>query len=127
MSRILVVEDDAETRKLMHDLLTRAGHAVRTAPEGRDALRQLAEAPADVILTDIFMPGMDGLEIIRQIRHNHPGIRILAITGQPQRGSPLGFAAVLGADRILTKPIRHSQLLSAVNETLESHGPAKNY
>jgi CheY-like chemotaxis protein len=123
MLRILVIEDDESTRQVVSTILCRAGYSVRTAPEGSDALRQLAVTPADLILTDIFMPGMDGLAFIRQIRHEHPHTRIIAVTGQPERGNAVSFAAVLGADRVLTKPVNHEQLLTAITDTLADKAP----
>ena len=116
-ARILVVDDEESIRDLCARVLTRAGYAVRTVPSGEDAVSTLAEATFDLLISDIRMPGMSGLEVLERAKTAYPHIRVVLITGfgTPQiltRGQPPG------ADRILTKPFSPAELLAAVWENL---------
>lgn len=116
-ARILVVDDEESIRDLCARVLTRAGYAVTTAPTGEDAVSTLAAASFDLLISDIRMPGISGLEVLERARTAHPHIRVVLITGfgSPQiaaRGQPPA------ADRILTKPFSPAELLTAVRENL---------
>ena len=116
-ARILVVDDEESIRDLCARVLTRAGYAVTTAPSGEDAVSTLATATFDLLISDIRMPGMSGLEVLERAKTAYPHIRVVLITGfgTPQilsRGQPPG------ADRILTKPFSTAELLAAVRENL---------
>ena len=121
-SSILVVDDDPLIRKTLQLYLELAGHRVRLAGNGREAVAALSEAIPDVVILDIFMPEMDGFETLRQIRQPVGKARILAISGGGSRehGHFLSMAAKLGADGVLKKPFTASRLMSAV-ETLLGH------
>ena len=108
MKHILLVDDDPN---LLSGLLRQFAASpwdwrVSTAPGGRAALRLAGEQRVDLLVTDILMPEMDGLETIREFRREHPGIRIIAMSGGGRRVGrwPLGHAVALGADVILEKP-----------------------
>ncbi|OLC30660.1 MAG: hypothetical protein AUH31_04260 [Armatimonadetes bacterium 13_1_40CM_64_14] len=116
-TRILVVDDEESIRDLCARVLTRAGYAVKTAASGEDAVSTLAETAFDLLISDIRMPGMSGLEVLERAKTAYPQIRVVLITGfgTPQiltRGQPPG------ADRILTKPFSPAELLAAVQENL---------
>ncbi len=120
-ARILVADDEESIRDLCARVLTRAGYAVKTVPSGEDAVRTLAEAAFDLLISDIRMPGMSGLEVLERTKTAYPHIRVVLITGF---GTPqiLSRGQLPGADRILTKPFSPAELLAAVRENLP---PAK--
>ncbi len=121
MARVLVIDDDDDTRRMLCDVLTRAGHEVATAADGRAGVARYRESRADVVITDIFMPESDGLETIRKIRCESPQARIIAISGGGRRSDfdYLPSALMLGAWRTMDKPFSPAQLLQAVAEALE--------
>ncbi|MBZ0272583.1 response regulator [bacterium] len=122
MSRVLVIDDDAVIRQLLRELLTREGHDVVVCADGRDAADIWRERAFDLIVTDIFMPEMDGLSVVMELARTHPRPRVIAISG----GAPSGFASYLpaaerfGADRTFGKPFDPGELLAAVRELLET-------
>ena len=111
--RILVIEDNGELRNLVRLALEGAGHDVVTASHGQEALGYLNGHKVDVVLTDLFMPEMDGIEVIAALRRQFPGVRIVAMSGRPGVDY-LSVAKELGAARILRKPFVMDDLLSAV-------------
>jgi CheY-like chemotaxis protein len=120
MANILVVEDDVQVSNLFHGFLTRAGHSVVTVPNGNDAIRAFAQQSFDLIITDIFMPEKDGLEVIRELKLQHPEIKIVAISGGGKTRAPiyLETAKKLGADETLDKPFELKHLIATVNKLL---------
>jgi DNA-binding NtrC family response regulator len=126
MANVIIIEDNADTRRIMGAILQRAGYSVRTAAEGGEALRLMDEAPADVLLTDIFMPGMDGFQTIAEVHKRHPRTYVIAFTGFPDRGNPLHSAAFLGARQLLLKPLNPTQLLDAVAHAVNGKAPPKS-
>lgn len=121
MARILVIDDDNDVREMVKSILVRAGHEVAEALNGRDGVRMFKEAPAKLVVTDIFMPEQEGLETIRELRMLYPGIKILAMSGgiwAMDRTATLGVAKKIGADRTIPKPIAKAELLAAVTDLL---------
>lgn len=115
--RFLVVDDDPFIREALRLALTKRGHEVTLASHGREALARLQETPAEVLLTDIFMPEMEGIETIQKIRRSHPQMIIIAMSG----GSPmtltvdfLQVARQFGATQVLDKPFTTDQLDAAL-------------
>jgi DNA-binding response OmpR family regulator len=88
---------------------------------GRLAAQIHRSDPVDLIITDLFMPDTDGLEIINQFRQTYPGVKIIAVSGGGSRGlvELLSVAKKMGAQRALMKPFSWEQLLAAVQELLE--------
>ena len=111
--RILVVDDDADFRSMLRSALQLAGYSVDVARNGRAALAVQRQSPADVLITDIFMPESDGFEAIDAFRRNFPSTRIIAISG----GAPavktnyLDAAGLIGVDAALQKPFEMDELL----------------
>jgi len=106
--RVLVVDDQPDVRLAFRYMLEHYGYAVGEAANGADALSYLSRQRVDVILTDLYMPGMDGLSLVRVIRASpEPQPRVIAISGSPNLGknASLQAAQILGADAILPKPI----------------------
>jgi CheY-like chemotaxis protein len=117
---ILIIDDDAAVSRTLSLILTRAGYQVSTVTSGRKGLEMLSEGRFDLVLTDIIMPELDGIEAIRRIRTDHPGLRIIAMSGggQIDKADFLHMAEALGADRVLEKPVRSERLLELVGSVM---------
>ena len=120
MSHILVIDDEEKVGALLCRFLERGEHTTAVARNGKEGLRLYLENPADLVIVDIFMPDMDGLEVIRTLRKETPECRVIAISGGGQMGMPdfLPTARKLGAQHVLKKPIRGEELLAIVGEML---------
>jgi len=82
MARILVIDDDADMRTLLEDTLRSAGHEIVLAADGREGVQQYRTQPADLVITDLYMPIQQGLETIVQLRKEYPAVRIIAMCGK---------------------------------------------
>jgi CheY-like chemotaxis protein len=126
VARILIIDDDVAVQATIRILLERAGHSVVLAGEGRSGLAIFEAGDFDVLLLDIFMPGMDGLETMRLVHRTQPLTPIIVISGRPIVPDPgagpdfLSMATKLGAARSLQKPFRPAALLAAVAECLDA-------
>ena len=131
MARILVIDDNEMVRDILSDLLEEEGHEVRTATEGRGGLALLENFVADVVITDILMPGQEGIETIQELRANNPETKIVAISGGGTRYgvSFLDMAEKLGAHATLSKPIDATELSALIERLLcpegSGHGGAE--
>ena len=113
MRRVLIVEDDPETRHFYADALTRGGFVADEAHNGHQALEKAFAAPPDLIVTDIAVPGIDGIELCRRLRADPRtrAIPLLAVTGYGDRQYD-NRAADAGAARVLIKPCDPDELLA---------------
>lgn len=120
MAQILVIEDDEQIRGLIREVLEELGHEVLESSDGEDGLKKFSLNPTYLVITDILMPGMEGLETIRHLRTEVPTAKIIAISGglEGKGVNVLELAKKFGATRILAKPFDLSQLLAAVEEVL---------
>lgn len=111
-----MVDDDAQMRKLIRLLLQQAGHRVAEAGDGVEALRYLQRNRVEVVVTDVVMPDMDGLELITKVRKDHPELKILAVSGAGKEGPDLylNLAERFGADAVLLKPFAAERLTAEV-------------
>ena len=123
MATIAIIDDDDQLRRLIHSALEDAGYRVLSAAGGKDSVRLLHDQMVDVILVDIFMPNMDGLELIPLFRKTRPATKIIAISGGSDKGNYLDIAKHLGANAALKKPISLQELLHAVATQLQSSHP----
>ena len=121
MARILLIEDDAWLRTVLMGLLQSAHHEVRYANNGVAGLKAFRAWPAELVITDMLMPEMDGVETIRILRRESPAPRIIAISDQGRGYAELylSIAKQLGAHRTLAKPFSDEEFLRAVREVLE--------
>ena len=122
MAKILVVDDEPDIREILKVMLEGDGHAVTVAGDGHAATRLLDTERVDLILTDIFMPGKDGLETIMEIRRDHPAVKIIAMSGGGRTGE-LGYladAVRLGAFGSIFKPFEEARVLRTVRDALAS-------
>lgn len=126
MTRILVVDDDAMVRTALRAVLEDAGYEVFEAVNGRHGLEVFDHSAPDVVVTDLLMPEMGGIETIIELRRRRCGAKIVAISGEGGVRHPdlLGFARRLGADQILAKPFAPERFLVVIRSLLGSGSPA---
>ena len=123
MSHVLVAEDDQTFRSVLRLALAKAGHAVLEAPDGRTAIELLRTQPVKLVITDILMPGIDGLELLIEFRAINPTVPIIAMTGgHPNTALYLKIAKALGAQNVLSKPFKTEALLAIISEVLTPQG-----
>ncbi len=120
MARILIIDDDVHILAMLRMMLERENYDVMDAINGKEGLKRHRKAPADLIITDIFMPEKDGIETIRELRRDFPGVSIIAMSGGGKNdlGTYLGVAKALGALYTFAKPFENEELLNAVREIL---------
>jgi CheY-like chemotaxis protein len=121
---ILVVDDDDATRGVIVRRLERSGYKVIQARGGEPALRRYHEAPVDLVLTDILMPDIDGLELIAALRRDFPTARVVSMSGAASVdvNDVLDEAQRLGVRGRLLKPFTSAQLINVVRSALEPGG-----
>lgn len=103
--KVLVVDDADFMRTILEEVLTHRGHSVLQARDGKECLSVLREKTVDVCLLDINMPGMDGLEVLRRIKTEHPGLKVVMLSAMAQE-SNVRQALQLGADAFVVKPFQ---------------------
>jgi DNA-binding response OmpR family regulator len=124
MARILLIDDEESVIVALRGALAAAGHQVMTAVDGDQGLRALRRHPIDIIVTDIVMPGKEGIETILEIRRLNRTIPIIAMSegsSKPHR-MYLNSAVKLGATRTLTKPFPTKRLLEEIDACLGRRG-----
>jgi CheY-like chemotaxis protein len=122
MARILIIEDDAAHRAELSTYLRQANYTVREAENGLLALRTFGLQPAELVITDMMMPVMDGVETIEVLRKQFPDVKIIAMSdhGLVSAEMCLRLAERLGAHRTLVKPFPAHTLLGTISELLET-------
>ena len=116
MPRILLAEDDDSLRGFLSRALERAGYDVTACADGEEAVAVLDQS-WDLLLTDIVMPGMDGIEVARLAAARHPGLRIMFITGFAAVALTVGERAPAGS-KVLSKPIHLREIVSEVERMI---------
>lgn len=121
MARILIIDDEDLSRNMLSQALTRAGYDVSTACDGTEGIELFRSVLADLIITDILMPGKEGLETIMELRRDFPDVKIIAMSGGGRTGNLnfLDIAERLGAQRTLQKPFHLQDVLQLVQEVLQ--------
>lgn len=119
MAEILVIDDEPQMRRLIARILHGAGHTVHEANNGEEGIELFRRMRPVLVITDIVMPDVEGIEVIRALRQEAPTIPILAISGS---GHPVYLRAAtgLGATTALAKPFRADELLSVVGQLLQT-------
>jgi putative nucleotidyltransferase with HDIG domain len=115
--RILVVDDEAVIRELCTHILTSEGYAVTAVPDGEQALAELGRNPTDLLISDIKMPGMDGLELFGRIRTIKPDIVTVLITGHGSIDTAIE-SLMMGVEGFILKPFTHQELLTTVDRAV---------
>jgi CheY-like chemotaxis protein len=135
VNSVLIIEDEAAIRRVLARVLERAGFIVRTAENGDDALQQLRAAEVDIVITDIIMPKMHGVDAIKKIVQEFSRVRIIAISGGGNFGiadykpdaittsAYLAAARKAGAHALLTKPFQTADILHAIGLAMRATRP----
>lgn len=125
MTRVLVIDDNRSVGEAIQIMLARQGYETVLAPDAHAGVQAFESSKFDLVMVDIFMPGMDGLETIKDFRERAPTVPIVAMSGFRFRNSMapvpdyLGMAAKLGATCCLRKPFAPQQLIVAINSCLD--------
>ena len=119
MARILLAEDDDSMRAFLASALRRAGHEVTDVGDGLDAMLVLTETEIDLLLADVVMPGLDGIELSRRAAKEQPGIKVMFITGFAAVALKARNEAPKGA-RLLSKPFHLRELVTQIDTMLEA-------
>jgi len=128
MTKVIVIDDEEDIRITLKEVFRRAGFEVEVASNGNEGMNLLREHGADLVITDIIMPGSDGVETAHNIRTEFPKTKIIVMSGGGN-AAPLGYepaaitttaylasAAAIGADLTLTKPFDREELIKAAKE-----------
>jgi CheY-like chemotaxis protein len=118
MKSILVVDDSHEVLTQVEQLLRSAGFEVYATSFGRVALEHLRKHHVDLVVTDIYMPDVDGFDVMRAIRNRHRGMPVIAMSADPAEFGVLPAALVMGSVGVLQKPFDGAALLSLVQDAL---------
>ena len=114
---ILSVDDDAEMRQLLHEVVSQLGHASTTAVDGNDALEKLGENDFDIVITDISMPRMDGIELTERIKTDFEDIDVLTVTGYETEYKYTDVIEI-GASDFISKPFNINELEAKINRII---------
>jgi CheY-like chemotaxis protein len=119
---VLIVEDDQDGRRMYAEWLTDAGFRVEQAHNGLQALDRALGSIPDVVVTDLHLPGIDGFELTRRLKHDHrtSDIPVLAVTGYAAFASDPGRALRAGCDAVLPKPCSPDELETAIRTLIEA-------
>ncbi|OIO69652.1 MAG: response regulator [Zetaproteobacteria bacterium CG12_big_fil_rev_8_21_14_0_65_55_1124] len=121
MARILIIDDEQLFRQMLRQMLEQAGHEVTEAADGAQGIEAFKWQPADLVITDIFMPDKEGISTILDLKKEFPDVKVIAITGggNRRRGFEyLEYASKIGADKVLSKPFERQEILDAIHELL---------
>jgi len=119
MAKILIVDDEEPVRHLIGRILVRAGHEISDAADGKEAASKLKSEAFDLVITDIVMPNLDGLETLMNLARDGEELPVIAISGiHPDSSLYLKAAKSLGARMTLSKPFSESELVAAVEHVL---------
>lgn len=120
MSHILIVDDEPSVRLLVGHLLLAQGHRVTEAANGREAVKAFQTGQVDLVVLDILMPEMDGIQTLQALQRISPQVRVVAMSSGGMMDSPLylRIAELMGATQVLEKPFDADQLHRAVNSAL---------
>ena len=117
--RVLVVDDETNMRRTLADILRNEGYEVATAATGEEAVQRCSEADYDIVLMDVRMPGMDGVEAFRRIRRHQEGVRVILMSAYSMED--LKHAALdEGAIAFLTKPLDLDQAVRLISEVKDT-------
>lgn len=116
--KVLIVENDPKSALELNGILVKKGFEVAAVSSARDALQELEKAKVEVIISDIVMPGMDGMEPLNNVKTNFPEIRMLMITGHSGK---YGKESVMeaGADGFISKPFKNIEITRTIQKLID--------
>ena len=117
MARVLIVDDDTTLAEVVAGYLIRAGHEISRVTDGRSALQHVDQAPPDLIVLDLMLPEINGLEVCRRVRAEHPNILVIILTALSEEDDRIA-GLEMGADDYLTKPFSPRELVLRVDSLL---------
>jgi DNA-binding response OmpR family regulator len=122
MAHVVVIDDEAPIRALVRQILEAEGYQVSEAAEGAAGIKLLRTLPVALLITDIFMPGQEGIQTILEVRQYFPQVKLLVISGGAKQMTIdlMPEALAFGAHRALAKPFTRRELLDAVSAVLAS-------
>lgn len=120
MKRILIIDDDLNMRETLRDILSGGKYEITITSDGREGISLHKQQAFDLIITDIIMPDMDGIEVIIELKKNHPETKIIAISGGGYYFADdyLETARALGADKVIEKPFENKELTDTVHHLI---------
>jgi DNA-binding NtrC family response regulator len=120
MARIIVIDDQEPIRRIVRRALENEKHQVFEADDGEAGMALLDREPVDVVITDIFMPGWDGIQTLREIRKRYPAVKVIAMSGGDSTGilDLRKDAELLGAVKSLQKPFNAREIVELVRTVL---------
>ncbi len=123
MAKILIVDDDPDICFILKKFLERKGHETVTSLNGHEAMKCLELSPFDVVITDLLMPEMDGIELIMKMRITYPEQKVIAISGGGRINAAvyLQMAKLLRVKHTFQKPVKADELLKAIDDLLRGH------
>ena len=122
MIRVLIIDDDQQMRLMLAETLADEGFEVVEASDGAEGVRLHKAQPVDIVVTDLIMPGQEGLETIMQLRRENPELPVIAMSGGGRIGSAdyLTVARKMGACRVFAKPFSRAELVAAIREVVKA-------
>jgi DNA-binding response OmpR family regulator len=121
VAQVLLVDDDATLAEVVIGYLERAGHRIRHVCNGADALAEVRARPPDLVVLDLMLPEVDGIEVCRRVRAEHPDVRVLMLTALGEAEDRIAGLEV-GADDYVTKPFSPRELVLRVDALLRRGG-----
>lgn len=116
--KVLIVDDEAPLVRMLAAHLTEMGYRVVSASDGVEAMRVVKEESPDVVLCDIVMPDIDGIEVLRQVKQTYPRLPVIMMTGYAERDN-LDACIVAGAEDYLSKPFNHDTLRDVLSRAVQ--------
>ena len=120
VARILIIDDNENFLRSLSIMLEDEGHAVETAHDSDSGIKKHHQNPFDIIITDIVMPGKEGISTIIELKHENPKLKIIAVSGGGNY-EPYGYLDIakrVGAHRTLSKPFTREEIVDAVNDCI---------
>lgn len=118
--RVLVIDDEEQIRNLLKIILEGEGCIVTLVNNGMEAMNLFSTARFDIVITDMAMPGKNGVETIIEIRQLKPPVSIIAMSGVDSKEKLLRLATAFEADAVIRKPFKTKELLCAVNDVIDN-------
>ena len=116
--KILIVDDDEQILELLSEVLEEEGFITDSASDGEEALKKLEDASYHLVISDIRMPGIDGFEVLQQVKEKYKKTKVILMTGYTEEYD-ISDALILGADDYITKPFDDSKVILAVKNALK--------